>query len=263
MPVWFKCSNCGQKYYTAASEYNLQGKRQCEKCSSRLRQIVKNVKNLLDDVEMMEIEPCTTEEEIRARCARGKVAENIITLAVEDGQKLKETIKAGDEVAGNFTARERRPGRYFFESEVKSLNETFTSSGETAALKVQLPEFVYRRQERRAPRVEFETEVEYRLVKDKEDFDEIVQGRGKSVDVSPTGLLFTDYIKRPELLDESRKVQLRIDLDEGMLDLKGRIARVTELKEDDQHGDYEGNLGIGVEFIDMDEEEKERLYKLS
>ncbi|MFW6279029.1 MAG: hypothetical protein ACOC2G_02455 [Bacillota bacterium] len=36
MPVWFKCSQCGEKYYTAQSKYTLKKEQQCEKCGAKL-----------------------------------------------------------------------------------------------------------------------------------------------------------------------------------------------------------------------------------
>lgn len=109
-------------------------------------------------------------------------------------------------------------------------------------------------QKRRYPRFEIDKKVEYQLEDDSinENFR-----RGKSIDLSLNGILMTTTKSSIDEVEKNKKVFLKLKDDNNELNLYGRIARITKIKRGDK-----SKLGLGIEFLNVDKEKKEILYKL-
>jgi len=107
------------------------------------------------------------------------------------------------------------------------------------------------KQKRKYPRFKIEKEVEYKL---NENDRENNFKPGKTIDLSSNGILITTKKHSLNQVEKNKKVFLKIKDDITQLNLKGRIARTTEIKRGNKN-----KLGLGIEFLNINEEKKKNL----
>jgi len=181
MPVWLKCKNCDQEFYTARSDYKIDTVEECQNCGGILNKICKNLQRVLNKGNLVEVKVNSEEAdradraERRARCEVEKITSESIDLLVKDGHFPADISSPQKEIEVSFSRNKPLAGRYYFQTRVKEVNK---GDGGTVVT-IAVPRFARRQQERRAPRYPVEAEVKYRLVENKADFDEI-KSDGKS-----------------------------------------------------------------------------------
>ena len=109
-------------------------------------------------------------------------------------------------------------------------------------------------QKRKYPRFEIDKKVEYQLEEDSmyENFRE-----GKTIDLSLNGILITTSKNSVNEVKKNKRLSLKLRDDDKELNLKGRVARITEIKRGNR-----SKLGLGIEFLNVNEEKKKILNKL-
>lgn len=95
---------------------------------------------------------------------------------------------------------------------------------------------------RKSPRIDSPNLLAY-LCLDEED-NEIMQGMGRTLNVSEGGILLETHIS----IDPQYRVLLTIAMEDDLMYFRGRIAH-TKKRED-------GKFESGVAFIDLDEEKR-------
>lgn len=241
MPTWFKCRGCGEKYYTAASSKIGNFDDLCEECGGELAEVYFDVKRFVKKNLMVDF---NLERKRPSNLYSGKV------LAINDNEvnliiysKRPNTILKELSVCNISFAREESPeGRYFFHSRILSYYQQ-----QDPQIVVETPEFVERKDERRAVRYPLKTRVKYRLGDDIQELMEKADGDyrvGETLDISKTGVLLLDRDARYDELGSDRYIDLEIEYGDFRISTIGNIARVNRRKEID------GSLALGIKFID-------------
>ena len=251
MPTWLKCRDCGAKYYTARSEYSLNDREKCEKCGGDLARISNDYKKVLSEDLLVEFK-VTGESETRARTRVAEVDRKSIETEIVDGENFKSIIRERLEVEVNFSRSHPHPGRFQFYSSVEEIEEE--TDEEIVSLKA--PEYLYKNQERKAPRFPVDGEVEFQPLDQEKSLEkEVVEPEnesmyeGKAVDISVSGIMFLENGSSPVEMEEDQPVYLRLEFEGKEFEVAGRVARVAE----NAPVEAETGRGFGVEFEDLPE----------
>ncbi len=253
MPTWFKCRDCKEKFYTAKSEFQINKDERCYKCGGILDKICRDVERVLEEGDLVEMLLTPGGKDRRARVEVKSIVEGYIIMNVKDGQVSHDRVNEDEVVEVRFTRDKPRPGRFSFKSKLVDYE-----SEEDLDITISKPNHAVHHQERRAPRFPLHTEAKFRVAESEEDLEKAKNyEQGETVDLSVTGVLVASDTSRPEEIEEDNPVKLKLELEEYELEIEGRIARVTELEKK-----KEGKTGLGVEFADIDNEQRELLREL-
>ncbi|MFW5790911.1 MAG: PilZ domain-containing protein [Bacillota bacterium] len=253
MPTWFKCEKCGNKYYTAASSDVGNFDDFCEECNGRLVEVYYDVsrflkRNLMVDFNLKKQGP--------SKLYSGKVLSinddevNLIVYSKRPNTILKELSACNI----SFAREESPEGRYFFHSKILSYYQE-----QDPQVVVETPEFVERKDERRAVRYPLKTRVKYRLGDDIQELMKKADGEyrvGETIDISKSGLLLLDKNARYDELSPDKYIDLEIEYGDYRISTIGNIARINRRKEID------GSLALGVKFIEGDSDNLEIIEEL-
>ena len=258
MPTWLKCRNCREKFYTARSKFELIKDEKCHKCGGELDRICQDIEQVLDAGDLVEILLEPGSEEKRARAGVESIEDDYMEMIVKDGHVSRDRVSEDEVVEVRFTRGFPRPGRFSFVSKILDYQDE-----DSRGLTISKPNHAVHRQERRAPRFAVDTPVKYRVVdsrdelelvnfKEKKELDEHDEyEKGKTVDLSVSGVLIASEDLNSEEIEENKPVKLKLELKNYELEIVGEIARVTELEKDDD----QQKAGMGVEFAELDSKE--------
>ena len=238
MPAWLRCKQCEEEYYTATSSMATIFTSKCEKCGGNLQEIFWNIKKLIKPEVIVDFH--LTENQL-ATIYQGKV------LSVNDDEigLLVYSDKPDNilnELAAcylSFARADNPEGRFYFHSEILGYYHH-----ENLQVVVKTPEFLVRKEERRAPRYELETTVKYRIA---DDFGKLIAmsdndyNFGKTRDISKRGLLFVDNLVSSEI--DNKYIDMKIEYNDYKVSTIGNIARVKSV---DETGDKKA---LGVRFL--------------
>ncbi len=238
MPVWFRCKRCEEKYYTASSIKASKFSDECEKCGGNLQEIFRDSQKLIERGLMINFH--LTDNHLSA-VYEGKVLSvnndeiSLIVYSDRPNNLLK------DLAACNLSfARDKSPeGRFYFHSRILGYYQH-----EDPQVVVEAPEFLIRREDRKAPRFELETTVKYRIAGDVGELMAMTDDdykTGKTRDISKSGLLLVDYLDLSEIND--KYIDLEIEYGDYRISTIGDIARVESV---DETGDKKA---LGVRFL--------------
>jgi len=254
MPTWLQCEECKEKFYTARSKYLIKDNEVCQHCEGNLYQIAPYVDSILE--QRMKVKLKLSSEK-SVYCKIGETGEKIVDLILEEKNEIQlpSVISADKDIEIKFRRKASPEGRYYFKTKIVEYYNQ-----EKTLFKVKKPETISRFQERKFRRISMETEVEYQLIEDnldknKKRADKLKKGR--TVDLSLNGVLIVTDKNFREEVKENQKVFLRFKEGDYQLSLTGKIARVAEIKEKEHN-----KPGLGIEFINLDEEKRELLSEL-
>lgn len=264
MSVWLKCKNCKEEFYTDSNTYKIDHDKKCNECGGNLNKMQKDIEEILKSDMLVEVKIDSGRDDLRTRCMVKNIEDDSIKLIVIDGQ-IPRGISLFEKVEVSFSRDKPKAGRYQFHSSIKQVS---TEEGNSVVI-ISVPEYALRHQERGAPRFPLDAEVKYRLVDSKADFDEIKSGgeyeepegekvlssEGKAVDVSLSGILVADDPGHISDVEENQRVSLNIETENEKIELSGKIARVTDLDEEEK-------LGLGIKFEDISGKEELLLQKM-
>lgn len=243
MPVWFKCNDCGQKFYTAASSSIIDFDNECEKCQTKMTEIYYDIERFILKNLTVNFHP---KENRPTELYSGKILsiDNKKIDIIAYGKSSSLTIKKYSDYHVSF-AREIYPeGRYFFHSKILNYFDQ-----QDPQLVFERPDVIERKEERQAKRYPLQTTVRYRLADDIEELINDTEDNdfriGETLDISRTGLLLIDEMSRFEELNQEKYIDLELNYHDYNFSLIGNIARVNRLKE------ANGKLGLGIKFLDQ------------
>ena len=241
MPIWFRCNNCFNKFYTAAPLEIAIIDDECEKCESKLEPIYYEVdeflkRNLLVNFNFKKQGP--------ARLSKAKIKSynnKSINLVLLDNKFPDKLFDYRVSCRVSFSRKQHPSGRFYFESELLNYDEDNKSD-----LIISAPEYLVRKQERSAHRYHLKADVKYRLADDIEslissDYDK--EKRGWTADISESGVLLITENEEVEEINKDKYIDLKIEYDSYKISTIGNIARVENLD------NMKNRLALGVEFI--------------
>jgi len=253
MPTWFKCRECGKKYYTATSSDAGNFDDFCEECDGKLAEVYYDVKRFIKRNLMVDF---NLERKRPSNLYSGKVLSinddevNLIVYSRRPNTILKELSACNI----SFAREESPEGRYFFHTRILSYYQE-----QDPQIVVETPEFVERKEERRAVRYPLKTRVKYRLGNDIKELMEKVDGDyrvGETLDISKTGVLLLDRDAGYDELSPDKYIDLEIEYGDYRISTIGNIARINRRKEID------GSLALGIKFIEGDSDNMEIIEEL-
>ena len=238
MPAWYRCKQCKEKFYTASSSMASNYSGRCEKCGGKLQEIFRDTQELIERGLMVNFH--LMENQLTA-VYQGKVLSvrddeiSLIVYSDRPDNLLKELAACNL----SFARDENPEGRFYFHSKILSYYQH-----QDPQVVVETPEFLIRRQERKAPRFELETKVKYRIASDVGELMAMTDDDyriGKTRDISRTGLLLVDDLNLDEVDD--KYIDMEIEYGEYNISTIGNIARVKSV---DETGDKKA---LGVRFL--------------
>ena len=238
MPAWFRCEKCEEKYYTASSSEANKFSDECEKCGGNLQEIFWEVEKLIERESIVNFHLTENQPSV---VYKGKV------LSVnDDGIGLLVYNNKSDNLLNELAschfsfARAKKPeGRFHFQSQILGYYHH-----DEPQVVVETPEFLIRREERKAARFELETSVKYRIANDVRELMAMSDDDyniGKTRDISKSGLLLVDNLGLSVVDD--KYIDLEIEYDDYKISTIGNIARAETV---DETGDKKA---LGVKFL--------------
>ncbi len=238
MPAWLRCKQCEEEYYTATSIMATKFSRQCEKCGGNLQEIFWNVQKLIEPERIVNFH--LTENQMTA-LYHGKVLsvndDEISLLVYSD--KPDNLLNELAACYLSFSRAEYPEGRFYFHSQILGYYQH-----EDLQVVVKTPDFLVRKEGRRAPRFELKTTVKYRIA---DNFGKLIAmsdddyNFGKTRDISKRGLLLVDSLGSCEI--DNKYIDMKIEYDDYKISTIGNITRVDSI---DETGDKKA---LGVRFL--------------
>ena len=238
MPAWLRCKQCEEEYYTATSIMTAKFSSKCEKCGGNLQEIFWDIQKLIEPEMIVNFHLMENQQAI---IYQGKVLsvnnDEIDLLVYSD--KPYNLLNELEACCLSFARADNPEGRFYFHSKILGYYQH-----EDLQVVVKTPEFLVRKEERKAPRFELETTVKYRIA---DDFVKLIAmfeddyNFGKTRDISKRGLLLVDNLVSSEI--DNKYIDMKIEYNDYKISTIGNIARVKSV---DGTGDKKA---LGVMFL--------------